>query len=319
MIKSVRPASDVFKQATANADAAVGKMSITVPDFTKARLGKIEIPKLVVADPAMLAQIAEVQKHFKQLTAWKPAWLDEFRESQRRLGDTLKQVGAGMREAMEAYKPIFAEIARTGDECKRIEAAGWLPHYTTPFAKLTACGDDVDAVGSAISKHYSEEWPSVEANFLDHLSTYDIGEEAKATVRQVLTAHGHGLYRLTARSLFPEIERVVRDEIHKGSLKPITSQSELKELAGRLGLQDTQPGGMYAMSLFRKFLKHLYDHANTVEQLEALAVDSVPNRHACLHGLLSYASQQNSVNALVMTDFVFQIVCALKRRAEGSS
>ncbi len=41
----------------------------------------------------------------------------------------------------------------------------------------------------------------------------------------------------------------------------------------------------------------------------------MPNRHAALHGYVTYASARSSFNMLVMVDFVFAAVTAIKRFA----
>ena len=43
--------------------------------------------------------------------------------------------------------------------------------------------------------------------------------------------------------------------------------------------------------------------------------DPIPNRHAALHGLVIYSSMQNSLNSIFMTEFIFQVISALKRTA----
>lgn len=41
-----------------------------------------------------------------------------------------------------------------------------------------------------------------------------------------------------------------------------------------------------------------------------------PNRHAALHGFLPYDTAKNSINMLVMADFLFQVICALKAQQQ---
>jgi hypothetical protein len=312
MIKSKKKLSDL--QQVALTLPPSGLKSLVLANGENINLPDPETFKIKI-DPEVMRQIAEIQRQWKELKTLAPPWLAELSEAARRASENWAQISSQIKAAMEPYKPILAEIARTAAECKRIEAAGWLPHYTTPFAVLAECDGDADELSAAIEERYRERWPEVRASFLEHVETYEIDEEAKATFREVLDAHGHGLYRLSARSLFPEIEAVTRKEIHNGSLRPITSQKALKELAGHLGLRDTQPGGLYAMALFNKLFDHLYAHLQTEEELVAASSDTVPNRHASLHGLLSYGTARSSMNALIMTDFIFQIVCALKRDA----
>jgi hypothetical protein len=53
--------------------------------------------------------------------------------------------------------------------------------------------------------------------------------------------------------------------------------------------------------------------------LAAVADDPVPNRHAALHGLLPYAAQKHSMNMLIVADFLFQVICTVKRSAADAA
>src|SRR5689334_2284827 len=60
--------------------------------------------------------------------------------------------------------------------------------------------------------------------FDQRLAKYHLPQDTKALFGQALDAHGHGLYRLAARSLFPEVERLAREELHAGAMDDIASQ-----------------------------------------------------------------------------------------------
>lgn len=215
-------------------------------------------------------------------------------------------------DALTSTLKLTAEIGRIGDECRRVKGAGWLPHYTTPFEALTNASEPAD-IDDVLGRHYAENWASVREQFEGHIARYEIDEEAKALFREALDAHSSGYYRLVPRSLFPEIERVARIELHEGRIEKITSQKRLIELSGKLSLHDVEPSGLRGWSLFEYLRQHLYHHVTSEEQLQKVANDSVPNRHATLHGLRTYGSVANSINSLIVTDFIFQVVSALKR------
>ena len=44
------------------------------------------------------------------------------------------------------------------------------------------------------------------------------------------------------------------------------------------------------------------------EKREKFARDPVPNRHAAMHGLVSYSTHKHSMNMLILTDYVFEIL-----------
>jgi hypothetical protein len=150
---------------------------------------------------------------------------------------------------------------------------------------------------------------------LEDLDGYDIDDEAKATFKEALEVHGNGHYRASCRLLFPEIERVSRAEIYEGELEGVTSQKKLAEKMG--GLTPGEMGtGLRGMSLYRKFTDHIYAPVRTEAALLTVLSDPVPNRHVALHGLSAYKTFQHSLNLIVICDFVFRAISALKRYAE---
>jgi hypothetical protein len=144
-----------------------------------------------------------------------------------------------------------------------------------------------------------------------------VDDEAKAAFREALDAHTVGMYRCVCRLLFPEIERVARLEIYDGRVgKRMTSQHDLRKLAGRLTPGALEPIGFLNLNLFKKLQGHLYDDIKTEEHRVRCEADAVPNRHAALHGFVVYATMQNSLNTIFMTDYILQIIDYYKRRAE---
>ncbi|TAL44959.1 MAG: hypothetical protein EPN91_03410 [Salinibacterium sp.] len=268
--------------------------------------------------PALAAQIEALQAQWKGLVFQPPIWLLQLREISTQHSQRMASVADHINKAYEPLREVFGRIARSAKECERIEAAGWLPHYTTPFAEAAACGEDAEAVAMCLEDHYTQQWPNVRAAFLERLEKYNIDDEAKATFVEVLDNHSDGRFRGTARTLFPELERVARIELHAGAMEGLTSQRELRDRASDLPLSAAEPGGVYSMALFTKLIDHLYASTKTPDQLAAVAADPVPNRHAALHGFLPYATRQNSVNALIMTDFIFQLVCAMKEETKAA-
>jgi len=200
-------------------------------------------------------------------------------------------------------------IARSRREQQRLEVAGFLPHYTTPFDLLEDL-ENPEAIAASLEAHYVENWPEVRATFESHVEPYAIDDEAKLVFREALTVHEAGAYRAVSRLLFAEIERLTRAELHQGALKGFTSQPRLKEIASRLCPAELNPSGLRALELFQRLDDHLYAKVDTPEGVERARRDPVPNRHAALHGLVAYDTRINSLNALIMTDFVFQVLSA---------
>lgn len=198
----------------------------------------------------------------------------------------------------------------------RANSIGWLPHASTPWAEVELANDaDLHEV---LDRYYDKNWSIVRRVFEDNILSHGVDNEAKATFREALDAHEAGLYRVTARALFPEIERVSRIELHGGQNRSFASQKELRDVVRTLLPRDLVPAGPGGLALGKRLVKHLYEKVETPDALAAFQVDPVPNRHAALHGLISYSTRQSSVNALIITDFVFGAICTVKRRRSAS-
>jgi len=70
------------------------------------------------------------------------------------------------------------------------------------------------------------------------------------------------------------------------------------------------------MTLFIRLTEHLYAQVQTEEERKRMEADPVPNRHAAAHGLVSYRTAQNALNTIFMTDFIFQVVTAVRSLPE---
>ena len=215
--------------------------------------------------------------------------------------------------------PLMAaaeQLARHARRAKAFDEAGWLPHYSTPFDRVEACDGDSDAIHVLLSTHYGERWNEVRRNIETRLAEYPLDDEAKETFREALTAHGAGLYRSVCRLVFPEIERVVRKELHGDRMERITSQRALRKVAGGLRMPPEEIGGFLRLNLFERLSNHLYADAYDEDDRQRLARDPVPNRHAAVHGLVVYSTMQNSLNTIFMMEYIFLVISLLKVREE---
>ena len=127
------------------------------------------------------------------------------------------------------------------------------------------------------------------------------------------------------RTLFPEIERVACAELYAGSRKyrkddaensksleiGITSLPDCAETVGELPVGHVLTTD-YGYALYIKPEKHLYKTVRRPDEIAAAVADAVLNQHASLHGIVTYSTMKNSLNALIMTDFVFHLVGQIK-------
>lgn len=216
---------------------------------------------------------------------------------------------ANLTEPMRRFAKFMAEAGRRH---RLLEASGWLPHYTTPFERLDDL-DDPKEVARLLEAYYREEWPEVRQTILTHLAAYAVDDQAKTVFAQALDLHEAGFHRVVTLLVFSEIERLARAELHGGQLGGFASQPKLRELAGQLCPSQTEPAGFHGLALYQRLDDHLYNPVKTPQALEAAERDPVPNRHAAVHGLVAYDSRQNSLNALIMGDFVLQVFSELKK------
>jgi hypothetical protein len=238
---------------------------------------------------------------FKELGSQMAAVRASFAE----MNETLKNISAPLARA-------FAEVARTAKQHRRVEEAGWLPHATTPFSDIP---DDAGAhvVAGILAQHYRQEWPSVRAHFEERITSLDIDKDAREAFLEALASHEAGHYRAVTRMLFPEIERVYRVYLMDGTLKGLTGLRDLRETVPELPMSVFSGFENSIMSLVTKLLDHLYARVETVEELDAIRFDPVPNRHAAIHGLLVYKTLENSLNCLIMAEFLFALIAEIGR------
>ena len=306
--------SELAHMAAQSADVA-GQVA------AQAALAKITAPSSNAAPPAASVaverhaevdlEVAAVFDAREQLAAqvqeptWNPpAWLSQIH-------DAAAEITAAIARSIEAVVPMLGAWRHATQRTEQIEAAGWLAHYTTPWAEIDAVLDDPAQVSSVLERHYSDNWRAVRREFTNRLRFYDVDDEAKSLFREALSTHRRGHYRSCIRALFPEIERLVRLE-----LPPVTRRGPdqaLMAAAEELDVTQTEPGGWYAAQLFEKLETQLYAQVRTDDEVAAAAAFSVPARHGATHGRVVYSSMRHSINALIMADYVFQVISAIKR------
>jgi hypothetical protein len=273
-----------------------------------------------------LASVAvPLAKQFEGLRLSPPPWLPQlentarqFIEAQKQISRTFQSVVEGLAPTLHNIGELIKNVAILERQGRLLKDAGFLPHSTMPVNLIEECADDPILLSNSIEKHYRDNWPQIQAAFIAGVNAYSIDDEAKAVFREALTAHEIGHFRSVVRLLFPEIERVATTDgtlkrfVNKKGLKPIQL---LQELAGKLSVSDVQPRGYFGLALFQRLTDHLYVSVWTDEKRTHMEADTVPNRHAAVHGLVVYRSFKNSLNTLFMTDYVFQIIDVIKKSA----
>ena len=246
--------------------------------------------------------------------------IEKWQESMSRIEVTLQNILAPVAPAIVELSKQF----KKGDlNSKALMSAGWLPHYTTPFQYIEEQADDVEAVRTALIDYYTENWRVVRSQIDSQLDSYSIDKEAKAAFRESLDAHEAGLYRCVCRVLFPEVDRLLYAVVVNDEDGRISFKDRIEKLINQAGSRVSFYGFFYDLDMFHyltneqpdtpssdgaKLIYGLFAQVRTEKQLQHLKHDPVPNRHAAMHGLVSYSSQQNSLNAIFMADYFFQMI-----------
>lgn len=226
---------------------------------------------------------------------------------------------AKIREAFEAisanWQPIFADSQKNqiAKEALR-ETSGLLPHATTPWEQFLE--DDPALFGPAVVDFYKESWDAIEDKFRRDLQDYDVSDEAKRAMSDALTCHRHELFRPVVLTLLPYVEMEFRKAFNIDVGGNAASLQELREMIWDL------PAGIVLshaapLDLLEILDAHFYDKVKTIETLSRFQADKIPNRHAAIHGLIEYGSFENSLNTLIVADYVFFIISQLRKQSSA--
>ena len=252
----------------------------------------------------------------------------------REMAARLEPIGETLASLATIAAPFVQAAARAMeklDTAEHLHKRGWVPNHTTPFSLVAESGDDDTRLQTSLLAYYTDNWPEIRTRLELRVSSLDVDDEAKATFREALDAHEGGLYRCTSRLLFPEYERVFRKALFGGRAGHIPYHEFVTKLSGdaaNLGLADFLTSGIQDMVLFDYLTEDLRnseaptDHstgaASSYEPRLAVSVDDnnveqvkqspIPTRHAVVHGLVTYSSQQSSLNAIFIADYVFSVV-----------
>ena len=242
--------------------------------------------------------------------------------------------------SLETAAPLAQVVAREWakwDMAESLLERGWVPNQTTPFALVAECGNNGPMLQASLLAYYTDNWGEVRTRLESRLSSYGIDDEAKATFGEALDAHEAGFYRTVSRLLFPEFERLFRAALFDGRAGQIGYKTFVEKLVSDeeadLGLGDFLIAGLQDMVLFKYLTEGVRkpsasaddSRSATPEYVPGLAVgvnetnverarqSPIPTRHAVAHGLVAYSSQQSSLNAIFIADYVFSVVSQVMR------
>ena len=183
--------------------------------------------------------------------------------------------------------------------------SGFLPYRTVPFAEYyDKSSGKFDLFCPLVSRYYEENQQEILQDIESRLTVLPISEEPKATLREAIKGHNHSLFRLSCRGLLPDIERVILQEwLGREGVASLTQKS-LEKAVEQKYLEDFAPENMLDLVLFKRLVNHLYRNGKHFNDIKN---ETVPNRPAALHGWLSYSSETNSLNTIILADYVFRL------------
>lgn len=275
----------------------------------------LKAPRVATIRPAGI-DLPRVQfPHFASVGAEVEEAAERWRKMVAPITAVSEELGRRI-EAMQASMAPYTEHLRWLQEqerqCELLEGAGWLPHCSSPFHFLEeGCLDSVE-VDREVGDFYEESWDRISADLRSGIEACDLDQEAKDCFGEALSAHGAGFYRCAPRLLYPEIERVARVEIHGGAFDKMASQNRLVAAIGGLTPAEMSSTGVTGLRFYKKLTEHLYLHLKDADRIAVAGADPVPNRHAAVHGLVSYTSQKSSINAILIADYLLQAISVIK-------
>ena len=257
-----------------------------------------------ILSPSFLRTISENQ------IGWTKTGL-ELQKQFTGLARSISESLSAVKFAFPAITEVFAELSEQERKAAILSDSGWLPHKLIPFSQLEGLDSTTTEIDQFLTDFFLQNWSEISANFSERVEAYEVDAEAKRTFAEALRVHEIGAFRSVPRLLFPEFERLGADEVNAGQHERFAS---LKEL--RAEFEDLPAGAIFRFEngypLWKKFESHVYAQCLTEQQIDSAKVDAVPNRHACLHGIVVYNSAKSSFNAIVMADLFFHLVDRLR-------
>ena len=233
------------------------------------------------------------------------------------LGSLARTMFATSRLITASPSPILMRQIERSQLRLKLERTGWFPHHTFPL-HLLADDDDDTVTDELILAYYSDNWARVRQEIEEDLSNYLINDDSKEALRQVLIAHENGLYLLVCPGLFAEMERAVRVCLYDNQVGRISIVKQIKDNFGVLP-SAVFPDRALGLVGFRQLINHVYESIPTDADRERFSDSPVPNRHAAIHGLVTYSSEKSSLNTIFIAAYFFQLLTTTKMSQKSTT
>ena len=190
--------------------------------------------------------------------------------------------------------------------CVAHRKAGWLPYYPWTFDIARNYENDINHLDTKLSQFYRAKWGLIRDEILGKLEIYDIEQEAKSALREALVAHDQKLYRCVCRLLPTEIERLVRHQKNLDQWEKIKTADIQNEMFKDITKEDLFTLNPHGVEYFIYAAGYFYAPVSpqNLQKFKNL-YQNIPNRHASLHGNITYSTFKNSVNMILLTYATF--------------
>lgn len=193
---------------------------------------------------------------------------------------------------------------------------GRLPFRTIPYGSYIEEEErDVDRIAQRVNDYFDQEEEAILSDIQSGLASHNVDDEARETLTEAIENHRISHYRSTCRLLAPEIERVIREHVLALPMGKVVNAKELDSVIGDSTFEELAIQGTHDVVVALRMMKHWYsfiDHKQGPQAIAAVQDAPTPNRHAISHGWLPYSTPQDSLNTIILTDYLYRIVTVQK-------
>ena len=176
---------------------------------------------------------------------------------------------------------------------------------------------DLEQLAARFEECYSQCWPTVRADMEARVGRCRVDAETKDLFMEGLEAHERGLYRLVCSSLLTGLERPLRAHWHSNtpSVK-FNPQKYLQGLVTAASPSWLMAGTRFWVTLLSRLQREVF--APAAGEWSRRTGYRFPRRHAAAHGVYHFPSRQDSINVLIITLYLFQVLSEHDRTGRAS-
>ena len=220
---------------------------------------------------------------------WKSTLQPVFQD----LEPILKRLG----ELIEAAGPHVEKLIRHQRIEKQFSNSGWLPYYSELIERVEGHEGDAISLDRMISAYYRGHWTEIRREIEGRMETCEIDEEAIETLQEAFAAHESENYRSVCRLLLPEMGRSIRRNFFDDTGRIKTAEMT-RTLAEYLAEDEILSRQVLCLVTIGRHAQHMYAQVDD-DNRDQFEQNAIPNRHATVHGLVSYSTHKHSMNMII--------------------